>query len=149
MIDWSSHLGAYKGGRDYRFERKGTFYIYNNILEVPVSIRKIRLGGWNSSRTQFAKNIFYSLWGKKVWLRPSVSTLDEMKKLVNKILKEDEDYIEFMMHSSEFMPNGSPYYRTRKDIDALFFLLDNLFEFISEKYAGYTLTEYRDVFHKI
>ena len=66
-----------------------------------------------------------------------------MKYLAQSVYEDkDIDYIMFMLHSSEMMPGGSPTFHRNEDIEKLYFDLENLFEFISDKFKGATLSEY-------
>ena len=65
-----------------------------------------------------------------------------MKWLVNSDPNKD-NYVEFMIHSSELMPNGSPYFKKTEDIDKLFKTMEKLFSYALKKgYVGCTLEEY-------
>jgi hypothetical protein len=55
---------------------------------------------------------------------------------------EDTDYIMFMIHSSELMPGGSPYYQTAESIECLYYVLEELFSYLVNSYNGVTLGEY-------
>lgn len=67
------------------------------------------------------------------------STLLEVPQ---KSLAQGHSHIEFMLHSSEFMPGGSPTFRTEQDIDGLYNDLETLFNFLQDKVQGMTLAEY-------
>ena len=51
-------------------------------------------------------------------------------------------HIEFMLHSSEFMPGGSPTFRDEAAIDALYDDLEQLFAYIAQRAEGMTLAEF-------
>lgn len=76
------------------------------------------------------------------WLRPNGSNLRQMLDLVSDARHEGAEYIEFMLHSSEFMPGGSPSFPDKRSIDELFEHIEILFEAISVTYSGATLFEY-------
>ena len=53
------------------------------------------------------------------------------------------EYLEFMIHSSELMPGGSPYFNNQEDIEMLFAILDDYFNLITRNgYIGITLGNY-------
>jgi hypothetical protein len=60
--------------------------------------------------------------------------------------RTDSAYIEFMLHSSELMPDGSPIFRTERSIDRLYDHLEQLFAEAQDNYRGLTLAEFRDEF---
>ena len=65
----------------------------------------------------------------------------ELISLVNKC--KNEDYLMFMIHSSELMPGGSPNFKTEEDIDKLYEIIENLFSYIQKQgFVGATLREY-------
>ena len=73
-----------------------------------------------------------------------MSSLKEMKHLIDVIDKEENaDYLEFMIHSSEVMPNGSPYFITHEDIEKEYSTIQSIFDYVKSKgYYGVTLSEY-------
>jgi len=50
--------------------------------------------------------------------------------------------MEFMLHSSELMPGGSPTFLTGSDIEHLYEYLHRLFEELSDWCRGMTLKEF-------
>lgn len=76
------------------------------------------------------------------WLRPDGTNLESMLDVVDKKYNSSCDYIEFMIHSSEFMPGGSPTFDTEEKIEKLYEDLTILFEAISKNYEGIGLTDY-------
>lgn len=138
-ISWEKTPGATVIGPNYSFVDRNAHFI-GNLLEVPVTIRKFHLskrGSWKHK----LKTLFIS---DKVWLRPSSSSLSEMMRLCERVAKEPKtDYIEFMIHSSELMPYGSPYFKSPISIEQLYSTLIALFEYISSLgYQGATLQDY-------
>ncbi len=138
-INWSLNYGAIHGGPNYTNVPQISYYI-DDILEVPMSIRKMHI----LSQGSFRHKIGCLLKGKNVWLRPAGQSEYEMKRLIKLINSEkDSDYLEFMIHSSELMPGGSPYFSSHQHIEDLFKILDNVFKYaIDHGYRGCTLKEY-------
>lgn len=149
-IDWSAQLGKQKGGSNYSTAPKLPYYLTEtkNLLEVPMTVRKVKMPFELNAKSPkaFLKSVYYTAVGKNIWLRPSISVNEEIQILLNSVENENSDYLEFMMHSSEFMPGGSPYYGTKQDIDGLFEDLEILFETISNRYIGTTLNEYYEIY---
>jgi hypothetical protein len=79
---------------------------------------------------------------KNLWLRPDGHNLDDMLYLVNQILKTDSSYLEFMIHSSELMPGGSPLTICESGINKLYFDIESLFSKIQNHYEGSGLSDY-------
>lgn len=139
-INWESSIGSTRGGSDYTDVPIQPHFI-NGILEVPVSIRKGR--AWGCGTT---KHKLKSLMVKHpIWLRPSGQSIYETNRILEMIEQErDSDYAEFMIHSSELMPSGSPYFKTNSDIDRLYVTLERIFLSASKYFSGITLREYRN-----
>lgn len=140
-VNWKRHQGYKIGGSDYSNESTKIHYIPGtNILEVPMTIKKLRMN-FTLKNISFTR-IIKCLIKRHVWLRPSISNIESIKKLVNIAVKNDDDYLEFMMHSSEFMPGCSPYYETDQDIETLYQELEEIFSYIKKNgYIGKTLQE--------
>ena len=54
-----------------------------------------------------------------------------------------------MLHSSEFMPGGSPNFKTGEDIEKLYSDLEILFQIIATNFSGMTLNEFYSYFNKV
>lgn len=129
-------IGSY--GSCYKNSPNTAFYpIYKargksrqfNILEIPVTIDRIREGG------------------AMYWLRPNGKNLQQMKALVKKAQSENREYVEFMLHSSEFMPGGSPLFRNKGMVDYLFRDLEDLFAYAIELgYQGCGVSNYANCY---
>lgn len=142
-INWVNSIGQIRGGSDYSKVGNQPSFI-GNILEIPVTIRDVRAVG----KGNLKHKVKTLLIPHKVWCRPSMNSLSEMKRMVDLVCNDtSSDYIQFMIHSSELMVGGSPYFPTSKDIDNLYKTLILLFEYICEKgYIGSTLHEYYNTF---
>jgi len=114
----------------------------SSLLEVPMSIHLK-----HSPLMNGLKQGYDALRGKKrspsaLWLRPSGGNLERMKQVAAKSLSQGHDYVEFMLHSSEFMPGGSPTFKNEQDIEGLYRDVEQLFSWLSERTVGLTLAEY-------
>jgi hypothetical protein len=69
---------------------------------------------------------------------------DAMLQLARRARDESPAHLEFMLHSSDLMPGGSPSFGNETDIDRLYDRLQVLFEEISLWCRGMTLAEFRD-----
>jgi hypothetical protein len=153
-VSWSATKGDPKGqgGTDFSSFPCGAYYFSLDdigspgsgpILELPMTIcRKPRR--WASFLPLQAGRI--PLLGRiamrSSWLRPHRGNFGELLELVNHAVESRTPYIEFMLHSSEFMPGGSPTFETDEDIERLYGELDELFSEISRSFEGATLSEY-------
>jgi hypothetical protein len=78
-----------------------------------------------------------------VWLRPNGSNERDLLWLVDRTVSEKRPYIEFMLHSSELMPGGSPNFVDERAIETLYLHLETVFGRVAEHYVGETLTGYQ------
>lgn len=151
-IDWRYNKGQTKlsHGIDfrgfpnypYRLSAKNIKQTGKSLWEVPVTIidkpfifDKTMLSNINK------------IWKPdKLWLRPDGNNLNEMLYLL-KIKEKDtnNDYIEFMLHSSELMPGGSPIFTTQYKIEKLYKDLECLFQKIAQSYVGVGLSQYAKI----
>lgn len=152
-VDWRFTKGdpAQSGGTDYsNFPSHAYFMDVNDIskagdstlLEVPMSIQYKHSPFMNKIKQGYDR-----LRGKQRspsvnWLRPKGGNAQQMVEVAQKSLAQGHSHIEFMLHSSEFMPGGSPTFRTEQDIDGLYNDLETLFNFLQDKVQGMTLAEY-------
>lgn len=144
-IDWSNTPGATIGGSNYSKSLVSCSLI-SNVLEVPVSVRKFRFFD-NGSFKHILKSL---LFGNIVWPRPVCQSLKSVIHLLKNLDKEKEtDYIEYMMHSSEMMPAGSPYFKNDQSIEELYSNLRKTFMVVRDMgYKGITLNNYYEKHEK-
>lgn len=142
-IDWSrtKGCGIHSKGSDYRNNDEKCHYLDSKLLEVPVTIRKIKkadaIKACGTNKKQAIKALFKDSY---YWFRPALFSADQMKVLYD--YTKDDDYIEMMIHSSELMPGGSPYFTTEESIDQLYYTMETLFKLVSQTHGGCTLGEY-------
>lgn len=154
-INWERSPGAKDGskGTDYRKFPRHAYEMslsdiskseQSGIYEVPVSIVKAPYQfKINKMQDILNRNTYKK---REIWLRPNGYNLKDMVYLVKEKNKSKSDYIEFMIHSSELMPGGSPTFPTKKSIENLYRDMDRLFQMISRYYEGCGLTDY--IMHK-
>ena len=149
-VDWSNHPGQSQGSKGSDYSKAACKpYSYRGILEVPVTIRKVhslfapRKDGLRGRLGQMKRMIK----GENLWIRPSLCSEEKIMHLLDIMDKDDSDYLMFMMHSSEFMPGGSPYFPSEQSIEALYAGLKRLFERV-KNLEGFTLDEYTQQFGK-
>ena len=73
------------------------------------------------------------------WLRPNGRNLTRMQAIIDLCVAEKRDHVEFMLHSSELMPGGSPTFPTEESIEALYRDMDALLAYASPYFRGETL----------
>lgn len=152
-VNWQFSPGAPQGagGTNYQHFPDRPWFIdpqdisragNSPLLEVPMSIQYK-----HSPLMNGVKQGWDRLRGKRRspsvhWLRPSRGNLQQMLGVVDKTLAGGSDYVEFMLHSSEFMPGGSPTFKTAADIEALYDSLEQLFSALQPRVVGMTLADY-------
>lgn len=142
LVSWSHCPGKIiSAGPDYT---KASVYpsVINGVLEVPMTYRKKRF----LSNGSLKHKIKMLIKGDLLALRPAIEPLENMKKLCANISMDPKvDYVELMIHSSELMPGGSPYFKDEHSIESLYNSLFELFEFAKKQsFEGITLGEYAE-----
>ena len=161
-INWRSHPGdpSGQGGTDYRAFPQRPYFIdpsdiskpaAHGLLEVPMTIRSSRLFRLFpiAYRIRLLRRLANAISPETRWLcplQPSLRTsLDRNFQTMLKAVPNsgrDDSHLEFMVHSSELMPGGSPEFRSVGDIDRLYAALAVLFEKLSRFSHGMTLREF-------
>jgi len=158
-VSWASILGnpAGKGGTDFsRFPDTAYFVDLNDIrrpgdsplLELPVTIVPPSYPGvLEAARTllahyRFGARVAGRLFPFCLWLRPTRSNRKALLHILAIARQEQRPYIEFMLHSSELMPGGSPAFPSRESIEALYDDLEALFSTAQDVFEGHTLRDY-------
>lgn len=75
-----------------------------------------------------------------VWLRPSYSTIDDMRRLARRIAGDGIPLLNVIFHSSEALAGASPYNRTPGDLDGFFDRLDKLLLFATRELGAVPAT---------
>ncbi len=161
-VSWKGHLGApdKDGGTDYTNFPETAYFIdpldisrpgHSALLEIPVSIKSTyglvdtALSNSLLRNSSLARRISNRL-SPKVWLRPNGTNLNQMLGYLRYAMSTKRDYVEFMLHSSEFMPGGSPLFKSESAIEQLYHCLETLFAEASVHFAGCTLSQYFEQF---
>jgi hypothetical protein len=150
-VSWRAERTAPLGcdGADYRsfptqpywidpadISRPGT----SELLEVPMTI--YRGPDWSRVHPPALRSLLARLRPESIWLRPTGRNISQLLAIVRRVLSEGRSYAEFMLHSSELMPGGSPLFRTEEHIEKLYSDLRRLFLTASSRLSGATLQEY-------
>ena len=138
LVDTSVHpllYESYRGGPDF-VDAPLTPYLLSydsavrpgssSLLEVPVSAALnrslpqwlVRAYGRAPSPYQTKRYLRLARIVKTCWLRPSYSSLDDMKRLARRMVKAKAPVLNVMFHSSEAIVGGSPYNKTQGELDA-------------------------------
>ena len=162
-VDWRANPGAPlgNGGTDYRYFPAHPYFLDPSdistpaaggaLLEVPMTIRPSRFHAAVplAYRVPLVRRWANYAWPAQAWLCPVQGCLrgslqrqlDVMLEVARARRAEGAAHVEFMLHSSELMPGGSPTFRTEADIERLYAALEALFEELSGWCRGMTLEE--------
>jgi hypothetical protein len=162
-VSWAHVLGDPdgNGGTDYSQFPAEAYFVdpediatpgQSSLLEVPVSIIRNRaISVVEKAQTvrglgRLLGRALRHLPASLIWLRPDGGNRELMKKLLRKAVADGADYVEFMLHSSELMPGGSPTFPSEASIEELYDDLEALFADTRESFTGQTLSEYHQKF---
>ena len=127
-----AHANNYMG-----YPRK-PYRLKNDLIEAPMTtLRKRTLAGKSMKR-----RVINLVKGQTLWLRPALQTVDEMFSLIDYEVRNDSEYVMFMIHSSELMPGGSPYCKTQQEVNVLLERLEKGFQYAKQWGEGVLLKDY-------
>ena len=93
--------------------------------------------------------VWNRLFPPRQWLQPTGRNLPQMLQILERALRENRRYVEFTLHSSEFMPGGSPTFRTDESIENLYRHLERLFSQAATSFVGATFSEFEQSFSPV
>ena len=108
----------------------------SQVLEVPLSIVL------NRELIQFLRRAYnflppeikfiFKKTGliKTFWLRPSISSFEEMKFVVDTLTKKGVGALNMMFHSNEILEGASPYSKTKKETENFFLRLEKILDYL-------------------
>jgi hypothetical protein len=164
-ISWQQYLGDPdgQGGSDYsKFPNKAYVMDERNIakeagssetaslVQVPMTVLRYRekvgrlMDNYFPSMKLFNK--VRDKFSPQFMFRSQLGNHDLLKWAVKHNVENGAGYLEYMLHSSEFMPGGSPNFKDEKEIEQLFDELEQTFESIAECFQGQTLTEFSEFY---
>lgn len=157
-VDWRKNKGKIQGGPDFRLKPIYPEYV-NGLLEVPMTIVFTGLfkkeGGimektFLSLPDDFVKKVMNKLLFKQKWLRIfSNCKKDDWQKIYKSAVKNNLPVLEFMIHSSELMPGGSPYAKDEKAVEFIYYQLEEMFKYFKQRQVeGISLSEFAQSFKK-
>ena len=128
----------------------------SNLLEVPVSAalnrrlpRAVQIAYARAPRNYTTKRLLRALGIARVrWLRPSWSSLDDMKALARQLADAGEPVLNLLFHSSEAIVGGSPYNRTEGELDAFCTRLEQFLRYATDVLGARAVTfrEFRQLY---
>lgn len=171
LVSWRTKLGdpAGQGGPDYRDFPKRPYWLDladisrpgdSPLLEVPVTIvsrqprpvRRLvdalqRVPPRLAPLASFGRRAVNRLIPPAIWLRPTGRNARDLVRIIRQVAASRAPCAEFMLHSSELMPGGSPTFPTARSIERLYADLDVLFAEVRRlDFRGSTLADFYDDF---
>jgi len=154
-IDWRGTRGDPRGsgGTDYTGFPLRPYFVdpddisrpsASGLLEVPVTIHPsmlYRKAPW-TYRIPLLRGMVNRLVPGLSWMCPGENGLRAMLRATCGAREEGASHIEFMLHSSELMPGGSPNFRTESDIERLYEQIETVFEALADWCCGMTLQQF-------
>jgi peptidoglycan/xylan/chitin deacetylase (PgdA/CDA1 family) len=148
---------AHKGGADFVEAPLHPYFLAyddactagsSQVLELPISAaldrrlpRAVQHLYARAPRPYFTKRVLRKLGVARVlWLRPSYSSLDDMKTLASRLARDGEAILNLLFHSSEAIVGGSPYNRTEAELAAFLDRLDRFFAWAVKDLGATTAT---------
>jgi hypothetical protein len=156
-VSWKTHIGApnLSGGPDFANFPEMAYFVdvedisqpgNSDLLEIPVTIlpRPVEVPTVTHPIIEKIPQLLVA-WDhffSPRWLRPTGRNVGNLIRIGQCALLQRREYIEFMLHSSELMPGGSPNFGTDAEIEALYRELESFFAFARGKFRSMTLEEY-------
>jgi len=160
-IDWSSHIGdpEKSGGPDFRKEMSGLHLLDSGILEIPMTILPTGIIRnlsnpvvffIHSLKDNLLRKVLNRIFTRTKWMRVFNNTKKEDWQNIYKSAEVNNlGVIQFMIHSSELMPGGSPYSKTHENVEFIYKSIEELFKYMKAKaVTASTLSSIRDFYDK-
>jgi len=160
-VDWRANPGAPggKGGSDYSAFDPSPHFLGGRdaapapakaLLEVPMTVIPGRLYRWSPwlYRIPGLRSAAGRISPAHRWLCPvpllEKRNVEAMLGLARHARRARPTHLQFMLHSCDLMPGGSPSSSSEQDVERLYACLEVLFEEISTWCRGMTLAEFRE-----
>jgi hypothetical protein len=149
------------GGPDYTSAPRDAYFLdfddirrpgSSTLLEAPVTImaaapKLVERLRQSLPQRAYLRRALSRIYPPLVWLRPNGKNLRQMLAALAMAVQEERSHVEFMLHSSELMPGGSPYFPDAESIEALYRDLDVLFAAAARACRPCTLTGFARQWH--
>ena len=158
-VSWRDQKGDPRGagGPDFSAFPESAYFVdlsdvrrpgRSALLEVPVTIvaqrwpPAVERARRSLKRSNLAQRVMRRLFPPVQWLRPNGRNRRQMLDIPSVAANQGRDYVQFMLHSSELMPGGSPTFATCGSVDSLYEDMEAVFERARDRFDGMTLKEY-------
>ena len=161
--NWGPTRGdpAGKGGPDYRRFPETAYFMdptdiarpgSSPLLQVPLTVLPLHDTPWarglraSVGRIPYIRRPLYRSLPDYSWLQPVNNNGDSLVRILEVARERGHDHVEFMVHSSELMAGGSPWFDTVERIETMYGDLEVLFQSSTRDWEGQTLNQYHDEF---
>lgn len=119
------------------------------LLELPVTV--IRTRRYPAAVESLRRGLASSFLGTRImrkafpntsWLMPTGSNGAELRRMLDIVRQDHRPYAQFVIHSSELMPGGSPKLPDERSIDRLYHDIESLFA-AAHGFVGRSVAEFR------
>ena len=149
-VNWNNKPGESMGsrGNDYSNESEKPHILIEGqkpLYEIPCTVKNAHryFRPRKSTFKGYLGSFYHQIVGESLWLRPDGYNLDKMLWVLDSVSEDSStDYVMFMLHSSEFMPGGSPTFRNAESIEHLYQDLRIVFTEAAKMFEGKTICEY-------
>ena len=158
-ISWKAYPGDpnQSGGKDFsKYPEHAYFLDLDDIsqsgdsplLEIPVTVTEPyyhpAVNALRSALSAFplGKKVSNQFFPSLAWLYPKGNNHRSLGRLLQTAPQQQRDFAEFMIHSSELMPGGSPNFPDAESIEELYDVLDSLFSAARDGFVPMTMHEF-------
>jgi hypothetical protein len=158
LVSWRQHLGDPRGtgGSDYSRYPSEPYFVDlddvsrpgdSSLLEIPMTIVPSRWPAMLRPRTcldslPLARRAMNRFFPPVYWLRPDRRNGHSLVRIVRRAARQRKRCVEFMLHSSDLIAGGSPFFPRVVDVERLYRTLSALFAEVRQTCVGATLCEH-------
>jgi hypothetical protein len=146
------------GGTDYTHFSESPYFVdvtniaqpgQSPLLELPVTVIQTRQYPASVEKLRgalagsfFGTRVMRQAFPNAAWLMPTGSNGRKLLRVLDTVRREHRPYAQFVVHSSELMPGGSPKLPDQPAIDRLYEDIEAIFAAASD-FVGQTVAEFR------
>lgn len=152
-LSWEKQYGNHMPGKNYKNVKMQAYELdahnilgsgETGVIEIPTTIVTLPFYWTGCKDIADIKGSFT----KRYWLRPDGKNLKEMLWVMHRAYVAKQDYMHFMIHSSELMPGGSPRFKTVNSIERLYYDMEVVFATASRYSKGTKISDYAQKYMK-
>ena len=125
----------------------------SSMMQVPVSVRPVHRNriahasvyALQRMSLNYVQRATRRLFPSVIWLRPNGRNLVSMMQLIDEAEVAQQDYVQLVLNSSDFLMSGNARFQTEREVHELYEDLEQLFERITRKFHSRTMSEFYDL----